>query len=54
MRNRDNDLGGILINLLKAFGLAFLLFLLKYVAMAVISIGLVVGMYYLIKEHFTK
>lgn len=39
MRNRDNDLGGILINLLKAFGLAFLLFLLKYVAMAVISIS---------------
>jgi hypothetical protein len=54
MRNRDNDIFGIYANFLKVLGVAFLLFLLKYVAIALIAIGLIVALFYWIKEYFTE
>ena len=52
MRNRDNNTGGIFFDFLKIFAFAFLLLLLKYVAIALGTIGLIVGLIYIIKEYF--
>lgn len=54
MRNRDNDPISIYANFLKVLGVAFLLFLLKYVAIALGAIGLIVALFYWIKEYFTE
>lgn len=47
MRNRDNNTGGIFFDFLKIFAFAFLLLLLKYVAIALGTIGLIVGLIYM-------
>lgn len=54
MKNRNNDIVSIFGGFLKLLALAFLLFLLKYVAIAIGTIGLVVGLFYLIKEYFSE
>jgi hypothetical protein len=54
MRNRDNNTGGIFFDFLKIFAFAFLLLLLKYVAIALGTIGLIVGLIYIIKEYFRE
>ena len=54
MRNRDNNTGGIFFDFLKIFTFAFLLLLLKYVAIALGTIGLIVGLIYIIKEYFRE
>jgi hypothetical protein len=53
--NYKNDNGNPLYMLsvtLKMFGLAILLFILKYLFIAFLIIGLIVGAYYMIKESF--
>ncbi|WP_418264190.1 hypothetical protein [Flavobacterium faecale] len=54
MKSRNNDSGDILVLTLKMFGLAFVLFLLKWAAIIGVSIGMIVGLYYTIKEYFTE
>ena len=54
MRNRDNNTVGIFFDFLKIFAFAFLLLLLKYVAIALGTIGLIVGLIYIINSPYAK
>jgi hypothetical protein len=52
--HNNNDSIGIFANTLKIFGFAFIIAVLKYVAIAFGMIALIVGGYYLIKEKLNE